>query len=64
MSKIRLIYSSPISITFNGVEEFEDIDLPDGWEEYTVEEKREFLTDIEEEWLWENIHVMAEVIDE
>ena len=62
MSKIlKIHYSSHRNITFVGDEDF---DAPDDWDDYSEAEKSKYLDEVAEEWLWENVEVYAEVVDE
>lgn len=58
---IRLSYSSPLNITFEGEDEWE---APDNWDDYTPEEQRSYLDEEEQQWLNENVEVYTEVVDE
>ena len=63
MAKIlRIRYSSPRNITFRGVEDFDHV--PEDWEDLTGEERGKILLEEEEAWLWENVEVYAEVIED
>ena len=62
MAKIlRIRYDSNLNITLTGVE---DMEGPEDWDDYTREEQGKFLREMEEEWLWENVEVYAEVVED
>lgn len=61
--KIRVHYSSFLNITFSGVEDIECLD-ENFFEDLTPEELEKELREIEEEWLFENVDVWAEVVDD
>lgn len=58
--KVRLSYSSSLNITFHGEDEW---DAPEDWDEMTEDHRLRFLASEEEEWLWSNVEVFAEVVD-